>query len=68
MKVLAHSNCPLCGFGEDTNAHAILWCSFSQELWAILEFPFFLVGQKKDISFKGVLLYVTEFLEKRVIS
>ncbi|KAF4365460.1 hypothetical protein F8388_012825 [Cannabis sativa] len=26
-----HSNCPICGFRNDTNAHAIFWCSFSQE-------------------------------------
>lgn len=61
--ISAHSNCPLCGFGEDSNAHAIFWCPFAQELWVLVEFSF-LVGQKEEISFKEVLLYATEFLDE----
>lgn len=34
--VAAHSNCPLCGFGEDSNGHAVFWCPFSQELWTLI--------------------------------
>lgn len=58
-----NSNCPLCGFGEDSNAHAVFWCTFSQRLWELMDFPF-LMGYKEEISFKEVLLYATELLEK----
>ena len=58
-----HSNCPICSFGEDSNAHAIFWCIFAQELWGLLEYPF-LVGQKEEISFRDVLLYVSKFLDE----
>ncbi|KAK1363926.1 hypothetical protein POM88_039487 [Heracleum sosnowskyi] len=61
--VVPHSGCPLCGFGEDSNAHAVFWCPFAQEVWALLEYPF-LVGPKEDISFKDVLFYATELLER----
>lgn len=61
--VSIHSNDPLFKFGEDSKSHAIFWCLFLQELWALLEYPF-LVGHKEEISFKNVLLYVTEYLEK----
>lgn len=41
----------------------IFWCPFAQELWKLTDYPF-LVGQKEEIPFSGVLLYATEFLEK----
>ncbi|KAF4398578.1 hypothetical protein G4B88_013667 [Cannabis sativa] len=59
----SHSNCPICGFGNDTNAHAIFWCSFSQVIWKEMSFPF-LASPKEDLTFKGVLLYASEILEK----
>ncbi|KAM6584731.1 hypothetical protein CsatB_011733 [Cannabis sativa] len=59
----SHSNCPICGFGNDTNAHAIFWCSFSQVIWKEMSFPF-LASPKEDMTFKGVLLYASEILEK----
>lgn len=62
-KITKHSNCPLCGYGEDSNAHAVFWCPFSQEVWVFMEFQF-LMGHKEDISFKDVLLYATELLGK----
>lgn len=58
-----HSNCPLCGFEEDTNVHVIFWCPFSQELWKLIDYPF-LVRHTEEISFKSVLLYATEILDK----
>lgn len=61
--VTTHSNCPLCGFGDDSNAHAIYWCPFSQEVWELHEYPF-LVGHKEEIPFNGVLMYSTELLGK----
>lgn len=57
-RVSSHSNYPLCGFGKDTNAHAILWCPFAQEMWKLTDYPF-LVGHKEEIPFSGVLLYAT---------
>ncbi|KAF4404489.1 hypothetical protein G4B88_005875, partial [Cannabis sativa] len=59
----SHSNCPICGFGNDTNAHAIFWCSFSQVIWKEMSFPF-LASPKEDLTFKGVLLYASEIFEK----
>ncbi|KAF4357249.1 hypothetical protein G4B88_017890 [Cannabis sativa] len=59
----SHSNCPICGFGNDTNAHAIFWCSFSQVIWKEMSFSF-LASPKEDLTFKGVLLYASEILEK----
>ncbi|KAF4355249.1 hypothetical protein G4B88_028285 [Cannabis sativa] len=59
----SHSNCPICGFRNDTNAHAIFWCSFSQVIWKQMSFPF-LASPKEDLTFKGVLLYASEILEK----
>ncbi|KAF4395511.1 hypothetical protein G4B88_010975 [Cannabis sativa] len=59
----SHSNCPICGFGNDTNVHAIFWCSFSQVIWKEMSFPF-LASPKEDLTFKGVLLYASEILEK----
>ena len=35
--VTQNSNCALCGFGEDSNAHAVFWCIFSQEVWKLME-------------------------------
>lgn len=61
--VSTNSNCPLCGYGKDSNAHAVVWCTFSQKLWNILDFNF-LVGHKEEISFKNVLLYASEVLDK----
>ncbi|XP_063941729.1 uncharacterized protein LOC135149875 isoform X2 [Daucus carota subsp. sativus] len=61
--VSSHSSCPICGFGEDSNAHAVFWCLFSQSLWETMDYPF-LVGHKEEISFRGVLLYASELLEK----
>lgn len=58
-----HSSCPLCGFGDDSNAHAIFWCLFSQEVWVQLEYPF-VIGHKEEVSFNGVLMYATELLGK----
>ncbi|KAF4391992.1 hypothetical protein F8388_004321 [Cannabis sativa] len=58
-----HSNCPICGFGNDTNAHAIFWCSFSQGIWKQMSF-FFLASPKEDLTFKGILLYASKILEK----
>lgn len=66
-KVTTHSNCPLCGFGDDSNAHAVFWCPFAQEIWVLFEF-YFLVGQKEEISFKGVLFYATELLDKGALA
>lgn len=63
--VTTHSNCPLCGFGEDSNAHAMFWCPFAQEVWKLLEYSI-LIGRKEDISFKDVLFYATELLEKEM--
>lgn len=57
----AHSNCPQCGFGEDSNAHEVFWCPFSKEVWILLDYPF-LLGHKEEISFKSVLLYATELI------
>lgn len=61
--ILTQQNCLLCGFSEESNAHAVFWCTFAQELWELLEFPF-MVGQKEDISFKEVLFYASELLDK----
>ena len=61
--VALHSNCPLCGFGEDSNAHAVFWCTFSQKNWELMNWPFLLPG-KENISFKEVMLYATELLEE----
>ncbi|KAK1361429.1 hypothetical protein POM88_045903 [Heracleum sosnowskyi] len=61
--VAPRSGCPLCGFGEDSNAHATFWCPFAQEVWALFEYSF-LMGPKEDISFRGVLFYATELLER----
>ncbi|KAK1356477.1 hypothetical protein POM88_049733 [Heracleum sosnowskyi] len=47
----------------DSNAHAVFWCVFSQEVWELLEFSF-LIGHKEEITFNGVLLYASELLEK----
>ncbi|KAK1349804.1 hypothetical protein POM88_054767 [Heracleum sosnowskyi] len=63
--VSTHSNCPLCGYGEDSNAHAVFWCPFAQEVWVLFEYQF-MVGHKEDISFKDVLFYNTELLEKEL--
>lgn len=61
--VSPNSRCPVCGGSEDTNAHAVFWCSFAQQRWGLLDFPF-LVGQKDKISFKEVLCYASDLLEK----
>lgn len=61
--VSSHSNCPLCGFSEDSNAHAVFWCPISQNIWELLDYEF-LVGKKENISFKGILFYASEILER----
>ncbi|KAK1353645.1 zf-RVT domain-containing protein [Heracleum sosnowskyi] len=48
--VSTNSNCPLCGYGEDSNAHAVFWCPFSQEVWVLFENQF-MVRHEEDISF-----------------
>ncbi|XP_062118997.1 uncharacterized protein LOC133832703 [Humulus lupulus] len=58
-----HSVCPLCGFGEDSNAHAVFWCPSSKEIWDRWDYPF-MSERKEDISFKEILLYASEILEK----
>ncbi|KAK1378467.1 zf-RVT domain-containing protein [Heracleum sosnowskyi] len=63
--VSTHSNFPLCGYGEDSNAHAVFWCPFAQEVWVLFEYQF-MVGHKEDISFKDVLFYNTELLEREL--
>ncbi|XP_074346736.1 uncharacterized protein LOC141685541 [Apium graveolens] len=60
-----HSNFPVCGFGEDSNAHAVFWCPFAQEVWESFEYPF-MRGGKDDISFKEVLFYASDLLEKEM--
>lgn len=57
--VAINSNCPLCGYGEDSNAHAVFRCPFAQDVWVHFDFPLLEVP-KEEILFKGVLLYVTE--------
>lgn len=63
INVSTYSSCPVCGFGKDSNGHAIFWCPFSQNVWVLMDYPF-LVGHKEEISFKDVLLYATKLLEK----
>ncbi|XP_062079895.1 uncharacterized protein LOC133784618 [Humulus lupulus] len=58
-----HNVCPLCGFGEDSNAHAVFWCPSSKEIWDRWDYPF-MSDRKEDISFKEILLYASEILEK----
>ncbi|XP_062089465.1 uncharacterized protein LOC133795999 [Humulus lupulus] len=58
-----HSVCPLCGFGEDSNAHVVFWCPSSKEIWDRWDYPF-VSDRKEDISFKEILLYASEILEK----
>ncbi|XP_062119272.1 uncharacterized protein LOC133833024 [Humulus lupulus] len=58
-----HSVCPLCGFREDSNEHAVFWCPSSKEIWDRWDYPF-MSHRKEDISFKEILLYASEILEK----
>ena len=63
QNISKHSVCPLCGFGEDSNAHAVFWCPSSKEIWDLWDYPF-MSHRKEDISFKEIVLYASEILEK----
>ncbi|KAF4389911.1 hypothetical protein G4B88_024192 [Cannabis sativa] len=39
-KIVSNNSCELCGFGGESNAHAIFGCPFAQEIWKLLEFTF----------------------------
>ncbi|KAM6582651.1 hypothetical protein CsatB_009653 [Cannabis sativa] len=62
-KIVSNNSCELCGFGGESNAHAIFWCPFAQEIWKLLEFTF-LHEVREVIDFKNVILYAAEVVEK----
>ncbi|KAF4386903.1 hypothetical protein F8388_006858 [Cannabis sativa] len=62
-KIVSNNSCELCGFGGESNAHAIFWCPFAQEIWKLLEFKF-LHEVREVIDFKNVILYASEVVEK----
>ncbi|KAF4378696.1 hypothetical protein F8388_006147 [Cannabis sativa] len=62
-KIVSNNSCELCGFGGESNAHAIFWCPFAQEIWKLLEFTF-LHEVREVIDFKNVILYASEVVDK----
>ncbi|XP_062080419.1 probable cation transporter HKT1;4 [Humulus lupulus] len=63
VTLIAMCVCPLICFGEDSNAHAVFWCPSSKEILDRWDYPF-MSDRKEDISFKEILLYASEILEK----
>ncbi|KAF4380853.1 hypothetical protein G4B88_010783 [Cannabis sativa] len=61
--IASNTSCQLCGFGGESNAHAIFWCPVSLGIWNLLEF-FFLLEVKEEINFKNVLLYASQVVER----
>ncbi|KAF4374359.1 hypothetical protein F8388_002257 [Cannabis sativa] len=61
--IVSNNSCDLCGFGGESNAYAIFWCPFAQEIWKLLDFKF-LHEVREVIDFKNVILYASEVVEK----
>ncbi|KAM6582575.1 hypothetical protein CsatB_009577 [Cannabis sativa] len=57
------SNCPLCGYSNDTNGHAIFWCEGIRKVWQSLDFDI-LQNVIFNVSFQMVILKAYELLSK----
>ncbi|KAF4368010.1 hypothetical protein F8388_002621 [Cannabis sativa] len=65
--ITSNTTCQLCGFGGESNAHAIFWCPVAQGIWNLMEF-FFLHEVKEEINFNNVLLYASEVVEREAFA
>ncbi|KAF4371704.1 hypothetical protein G4B88_030808 [Cannabis sativa] len=64
--IASSTSCQLCGFGGESNAHAIFWCPVAQGIWNLMEFSF-LHEVKEEIDFKNVLLYASEVVDEKLL-
>ncbi|KAF4348103.1 hypothetical protein G4B88_021375 [Cannabis sativa] len=65
--IASSTSCQLCGFGGESNAHAIFWCPVAQGIWNLMEFSF-LHEVKEEIDFKNVLLYASEVVDREAFA
>ncbi|KAM6550760.1 hypothetical protein CsatB_000568 [Cannabis sativa] len=67
QNIASSTSCQLCGFGGESNAHAIFWCPVAQGIWNLMEFSF-LHEVKEEIDFKNVLLYASEVVDREAFA